>query len=132
MHMMDERSVDIASDGTVEVTGLKTLKVDAIWIVDIAGKDPQDWKVIHKEKLGKKDGDAETKKEEEKEAKEEKVPDLTATAPAQEEKKEQVPPPPTPAETTAQNEVINDESKTHEKSLPTTDSSKSEKSNGKG
>lgn len=51
-HLMDARAVDVHLEGKVEVSGLgETLKLDAAWIVNIAGPQPSEWKVLHKEPL---------------------------------------------------------------------------------
>ncbi|KAF8308304.1 hypothetical protein DL93DRAFT_2087058 [Clavulina sp. PMI_390] len=52
-HLMDAQKVDIALDGTLEVSSLPAegVSFDAVWIMDIGGKNPSDWKVIHKEPL---------------------------------------------------------------------------------
>lgn len=51
--LMDARAVDISNNGTVEVShlGPEGVQFDAVWIVNIGGKNPSDWKVLHKEPL---------------------------------------------------------------------------------
>jgi hypothetical protein len=59
MHMLDQRVLDIQFDkdgnSNVEVTGLKTVELDSLWIVDTGESKestPSEWKLLLKESFG--------------------------------------------------------------------------------